>query len=534
MSSPALLERPPTDARRTRRIDTRLVERANARGARASAPALVDGARTISYATLAAQAQRFARLLTSAGVRPGDRVALYLDKTAEYVVALYGIWAAGAVAVPVHESLKSRQVEHIVRHSGSRVLVSETRRLWPLAAAATDGVRVIEVPKVDEPRAPRSHGDEPLTRSDDRSSDATDLRAGGEPAAILYTSGSTGAPKGILVSHENLCVGAEIVAEFLTLRDDDRILSVLPFSFDYGLNQLLSAIEVGATLVLHRSPLPADICRALVQHRITGLAGVPTLWIQLLQEHSPLQHTALPDLRYITNTGGVLPPAFVQRYRAAFPHVRIYLMYGLSEAFRSTVLPPEEVERRPDSIGKAIARTEILVLDESGQECPPDVPGELVHRGPTVALGYHGDPEATARVFRPDPSGAGRDDPAARVVYSGDLVRRDAEGFLYFVGRRDQQIKRLGHRISPDEIETLVQASGLVAEVVAVAVPDAVAGQAVQLHVVPRDTASFTEAALWSFCRGEMPSYMQPSAITVHTQLPRTTSGKLDRREVSQ
>lgn len=527
MSSPATLVCTPAGALNARRIESRLWDRAGDGSASAPAPAVIDGERTISYATLAAHAQRFGGVLARAGVRPGDRVALYLDKTVEYVTALYGIWSAGAVAVPVHESLKSRQVEYILRHSGSQVVVTEKRRLRSLDAAAVAGVRTIDVPRVD--------GQGALEAIYPWSHNAPMYLGGAEPAALLYTSGSTGAPKGILITHENLRVGAEIVAGFLGLNRDDRILSVLPFGFDYGLNQLLGAVEVGAALYLLRSPLPSDICRALVQHRITGLAGVPTLWIQLMQDHSPLPQTELPALRYITNTGGVFPPALVARYRAAFPQLSIYLMYGLSEAFRSTVLPPEEVARRPDSIGRAIAHTEILVLDESGEECAPGVSGELVHCGPTVALGYYNDAEATARVFRKDPRGErlGVANDATRVVYSGDMVRRDAEGFLYFVGRRDQQIKRLGHRISPDEIEALVQASGLVAEVVAAAVPDPVAGQAVILHVVPLAGTPFSLDGLWVYCRNEMPSYMQPGAIKVHGAMPRTTTGKLDRQQVT-
>ncbi len=524
MNSPGTLQRSFETIRSGRRIEERLWERAND-GLRAVAPALVDGNRVVSYAVLAARAQHFGVRLTDAGVRPGNRVALYLDKTVEYVCALYGIWSVGAIAVPVHESLKSRQVEHILRHSGSRLLVSEAKRLRLLDAHVLAGTPSIDAREFNAPDAANS------LSAQDRSF----LLGGTEPAAILYTSGSTGLPKGILISHENLQAGATIVAGFLDLRSDDRILSVLPFSFDYGLNQLLGAVEVGATLVLHRSPLPADICRALALHRITGLAGVPTLWIQLMQEHSPLTRTALPALRYITNTGGVFPPALVTRYREAFPQLRIFLMYGLSEAFRSTVLLPEELAGRPNSIGKAIAHTEILVLDASGAECAPGEIGELVHRGPTVALGYYNDSEATARVFRPDPRAHASDngDKAQRLVFSGDMVRRDEEGFLYFVGRRDQQIKRLGHRISPDEIEALVQASGQVAEVVAAAVPDAVAGQAVVLHVVPRPGAPFSIDVLWAYCRSEMPSYMQPSAIEVHDEMPRTTSGKLDRQRVS-
>lgn len=494
--------------------------------------AVVDGARTFSYATLAECARRCRDELRARGVGRGDRVAIFLDKTIESVMALYGTWLAGAVAVPVGESLRARQLEHIVRHSGARLLVSDQRKLGRLDPAPTIDVPVLfagfaegEGAEADDAVRVTEWVDTILAVGERRA-----LPGGDEPAAILYTSGSTGRPKGIVISHANLRAGAEIVSGYLGIRDDDRILSVLTFSFDYGLNQLLTSVERGATLVLHRSHLPADICRALETHRITGLAGVPPLWIQLMQGRSPLPTMALPHLRYITNTGGTFPAELVRRYRTAFPHVRVFLMYGLSEAFRSTFLPPEEVDRRPESIGKAIPRCDVLVLDEEGLECPPGVPGELVHRGPTVALRYHDDPEETARRFRPDPTAP---DAAHRVVYSGDLVRRDAEGFLYFLGRRDQLIKSLGHRMSPDEVEEATFASGLVAEVVAKGVPDPVAGQVVELHVVPRDPATFTRAALVAFCRREMPGYMLPRAIHVHAAFPRTASGKIDRTQVS-
>ncbi len=516
MSAPAAVDQnPETSVAYDERIEARLLRRATSDAGRV---AIVDGARSFTYATLADEARRCARALRDAGVGRGDRVAIYLDKTAESVIALYGAWIAGAVAVPVGESLRARQLEHIVRHSGARVLVSDPRKLARLDPGPVLDVAVLTWQASGESRDTALAGDD-LSRP-----------GGDEPAAILYTSGSTGLPKGIVISHANLRAGAEIVSGYLELRAEDRILSVLTFSFDYGLNQLLTAVEVGATLVLLRSHLPADICRALETHAITGLAGVPPLWIQLMQGRSPLPSLALPHLRYITNTGGVFPSDLVARYRAAFPHVRVFLMYGLSEAFRSTYLPPEEVDRRPTSMGRAIPRTDILVLDDDGRECAPGAVGELVHRGPTVALGYHDDPEATARAFRPDPFAP---DASHRVVYSGDLVRRDEEGFLYFVGRRDQLIKSLGHRLSPDEVEQAVLASGLVAEVVAKGVADEVAGQVIALHVVPRDAQAFTTAALAAWCRREMPGYMLPRAIHVHDGFPRTASGKVDRTQVA-
>jgi acyl-CoA synthetase (AMP-forming)/AMP-acid ligase II len=353
--------------------------------------------------------------------------------------------------------------------------------------------------------------------------------AGGrEPAAILYTSGSTGLPKGIVLSHANLLAGTRIVANYLELTGRDRILSLLPFSFDYGLNQLLTAVDRGATLVLQRSHYPADICRSLASHGITGLGAVPPVWVQLMASTSPLPKMRLPELRYITNSGGTFPVELLRRYRAHLPHVRIYPMYGLTEAFRSTYLPPEFVDRLPDSIGKPIPESEILVVDQDGRRCGVGEVGELVHSGPTVALGYWRDPEATAARFRHHPFAAASSE---RVVYSGDLVRTDAQGFLYFVGRRDQLLKCFGQRVSPEEVEGIILASGLVDEAAVRGEPDAVAGTRVVAHVVPRRDA-YTRPALLTWCRREMPAHMVPARIVEHDALPRTSTLKLDRQQV--
>jgi acyl-CoA ligase (AMP-forming) (exosortase A-associated) len=500
-----------SSSRSKRRIEDSLLHRAENVAEKA---AIVDGDRPCSYAQLAARARRLAGQLRERGLEPGHRVAIYLDKSEEAVVALYGAWMAGGVAVPVNEGLLSRQVEHIVQHSGSRLLVSHPRRLARLDGAATAGAEIVQV----------DDGEAAMWKPEQ-------LPGGREPAAILYTSGSTGRPKGILISHDNLLAGARIVSSYLAIQPDERIISILPFSFDYGLNQLLTAVDCGATLFLQRSHFPADICRTLERHAITAMGAVPPLWIQLMQDHSPLRQMTLPHLRYITNTGGVFPVELVARYRQHLPRTRIYLMYGLSEAFRSTYLPPDQVDRRPGSMGRAIPETEIHVLDRDGRECEPGQAGELVHRGPTVALGYWRDPAATAAVFRPSPlSGS---DAGERVVHSGDMVRRDEEGFLYFAGRRDQLIKCQGFRVSPDEVEEILYESGLVAEAAVCGVPDEALGQAIVAHVVPRDASAFTESALLTFCRREMPRYMIPRAVRTHATLPRTASGKIDRKRVA-
>jgi len=478
--------------------------------------ALVLGTERLTFGDLAQRVERVAQALTARGVTPGERVAIFLDKTVDAVAAFYAIWRAGAVAVPIHDALKSAQVKHILDDSGSVVVLSDDKMVSRLDPGTFGSATLFDLKTVWASPADAA---------------VPEVLAGGrEPAVILYTSGSTGRPKGILIAHDNLVAGARIVAKYLQITDADRILSVLPFSFDYGLNQLLTSVRQGATLVLQRSHHPADLCASLINERITGLAGVPPFWIQLMQRQSPFSTKAFPALRYITNSGGDFPSDLVDRYRAHLPHVQVILMYGLSEAFRSTYLTFAEIDRHRGSIGRAIPETEIFVVADDGQRCAPGEIGQLVHMGPTVALGYYNDEAKTAAVFRPHPF-----DPNStqRAVYSGDLVRSDDEGYLWFVGRRDVMIKSHGFRISPEEVEEQVHRSGLVAAVIAHGEPDPVAGQHVIVDVVPRYKDTFTTGALFAWSRREMPRYMMPHEILVHDELPRTLSGKFDRKRVS-
>jgi acyl-CoA ligase (AMP-forming) (exosortase A-associated) len=343
-------------------------------------------------------------------------------------------------------------------------------------------------------------------------------------AAILYTSGSTGRPKGVVLSHRNLVAGAASVASYLGNTPADRLLAVLPLSFDYGLSQLTTAFHSGASCVLMNYLAPRDILDAVQEHGITGLAAIPPLWMQLAQLHWPRDTT----LRYLTNSGGSMPRATVAALRGALPAARLYLMYGLTEAFRSTYLPPEEIERRPCSIGRAIPNAEILVLRPDGTRCAPDEPGELVHRGALVALGYWNDPARTAERFRPLPAACGLPLPEI-AVWSGDTVRMDADGYLYFIGRRDEMIKVSGYRISPAEVEEVLAAHPGVLEAVAFGVPHPLTGDAVAAAV--RVAGDGPDAAtLLAHCRRQLPSYMVPASIAAGCDpLPRNANGKFDR-----
>lgn len=475
--------------------------------------AIVDGERRITYASLVERSLSYAALLKQSGVGRGDRVCIFLRRSIEAVAALFGTWLAGGVAAVINETLRARQVQYMLEHSEAVCLITDSTLLRQASGLFTGSASVIDL---DQARVPAG-------------SFSPEQVLGSDLALVIYTSGSTGMPKGVMLSHDNLLSGARIVSDYLNLSGNDVILSVLPFSFDYGLNQLLTALAVGGTLVIQRSLFPPDICNTLQRERITGLAGVPMLWLQLTSRQSPFLKLTLPHLRYVTNTGGRLPEETVRLIRKTHPHVQVYLMYGLTEAFRSTYLPPDQVDRRPSSIGKAIPNVEVLVINGEGRPCQAGEVGELVHRGANVSMGYWRDPEATARVFRPHPFQNFRNGREELVVFSGDLVKMDEEGYLYYVGRRDQLIKSRGFRVSPEEIERYIASSKLVASAVAFAVSENGGESDIGVAVIPSEPSSFRQEALAEFCKKEMPEYMRPRAIWLVEEFPLTATGKADR-----
>ena len=471
-------------------------------------PAIVEGGREWSYDWLVGRAQAFAQTLDAAGVRPGDRVAILLPRGAESAAAFFGTLASGAVAVFVDDTLRERQVEHIANHSGAKVLLASEDLLARRSRSFDIAAELLELGSV-----PAQGSFAPYSRIEH------------DIAQIIYTSGSTGLPKGVTLSHGNLWAGAEAVVGYVGVRTEDRIASLLPFSFDYGLNQLLCCVATGATLVVERSPIPPRIVETVRREEVTILPGVPPLWLQLLTV-SGFTSSPLPALRKLTNTGGRMPVDAVRKLRRCQPHAELVLMYGLTEAFRSTYLDPGVVDRKPGSIGKAIPGAEILVLDEQLERCKPGETGQLVHRGPTVALGYWNDPEATSQVFRPHPLPPPGTPDTERVVFSGDLVYQDEEGDLFFVSRRDKLIKTLGYRVSPDEVADALYGSGQVLEALVTSEPDELRGARIVAHVVLAEGGRLDR--LKAFCARELPRYMQPSRIEVRSALKRTPSGKHD------
>jgi acyl-CoA ligase (AMP-forming) (exosortase A-associated) len=406
-------------------------------------PALTFKQQTLDYGALWTLVRGAAAGLVELGVAREQRVAVYLDKRIETVAAIFGASAAGAAFVPVNPLLRPAQVGHILRDCDVRVLVTSPERLAlmrdELASCPTvESVVLVGTRSEEGEPAQRYqvHGWERLCASEHTPSPRViDL----DIAAILYTSGSTGKPKGVVLSHRNLIAGAESVSTYLGNTADDVLLAALPLSFDAGFSQLTTGFAVGARVVVMNYLLPGDVPRLCARHGVTGLTCVPPLWIQIVEQKWP--EDARASLRYFANTGGRMPKSVLDRLREVFPSAKPFLMYGLTEAFRSTYLDPAEVDRRPGSIGKAIPGAEILVVRPDGSSCDAGEEGELVHRGPHVALGYWNDPVHTAERFRPVP---GRDQPwrtTELAVWSGDVVTADDEGFLYFVGRKDEMIK---------------------------------------------------------------------------------------------
>ena len=501
-----------------------------------NAPALRFKAERCSYGELAQKVMRVSESLQH--FDSGTRIAVLLPNCPESVVAAYASFASGNIFVPINPLLRPRQIQHILNDSGASVLVTARYLLDSFTSTRELPGEITTVVLIDDlnpgrnlPRGVKLHSWSYLLhgRRETRSA-ADETPKTPDPAVLLYTSGSTGLAKGILISHQNLIDGAEIVSGYLGNTRNDRILAALPVSFDYGFSQVTTSLLSGAELVLTNFSLPQQLVSEIVQNRVTGLAGVPTMWQQLIDCSWPAgcdEH-----LRYITNSGGRLSRDTLARLRSRFGKTRVFLMYGLTEAFRSSYLDPDLIDERPDSIGKALPGVQLHVVNERGELCAPGEPGELVHSGKLVTLGYWNNPAASANRFRPPPSSCRLDTAEPPSVWTGDIVTLDSDGFLYFSERADQLLKCSGYRVSPSEIEQAILESGLADEVVAVGLPDERRGHRVAIALVPSNPNEDNDFAIRHVCARELPPYMQPEEILVVEALPVTPNGKPDRQAI--
>ena len=500
-------------------------------------PALVFEGRTTTYAELASDTRRFAAALRAAGVRPLERIGIFLDKREETVIAIMGTAAAGAVFVPINPALRASQVAHVVDDCSIQILITSRNRIADCEADLSRSRSLGKIILVEEEKLPADWSAitfETFRRFlESGGPERLDVTRNGsdEMAGILYTSGSTGDPKGVVLSHRNFVARAKCVSDYLELTADDRILNLPHYSFGFGLDQLFNAFYVGACSVLHNYVTPQGLMRVILEEAITGIAGVPTSLMALAALDWPLE--VRETVRYIAAAGGRMPEITTRSLRCLAPEARIYLMYGQTETLRSTYLPPREVDRRPNSMGKAMSAARIYVVRADGTLCGPNEPGQLVQTGETVALGYWNDPDRTAQIFRPAPvTEPGQTEPAI-AVWSGDMVSRDEDGFLYYIGRQDDLIKTSGYRVSPTEIEDVLYASGLVESAAAIGVKHDELGQVIVAFVTTRGNAPLDREALLSNCRRALPNYMLPYQIVQCDALPLNANGKVDRKRLS-
>ena len=490
----------------------------------------------MTYEGLLEMQDRFACGLLESGAERGSRIGIFLNKTFETIAAAFGSAKAGCAFVPINPVLKPSQVEHILKDCNVRVLVTSPERFSTLSQVLKncfDLKMIVIVGDFNriypmEQRLKVISWDQFTSAPRNISPRLTEL----DMAAILYTSGSTGMPKGVVLSHKNLVVGAKSVAGYLENHSQDKILAVLPLSFDAGFSQLTTAFHVGAQAVLLDYLMPNEVTKIISKEKITGLTAVPPLWIQLAEQK--WDANVSEHLRYIANTGGKMPREVLARLRKQLPKTKPFLMYGLTEAFRSTYLPPEEVDRRPDSIGKAIPNAEVMVLRQDGSHCDVNEPGELVHRGPLVTMGYWNDAQKTAERFKLLPNQPDGVVFKEHAVFSGDTVKVDAEGYLYFIGRKDEMIKTSGYRVSPVEVEETIYAADLVCEVAAFGAEHPNLGQAIIVAIVPKAGESITKSEVLESCRKNLPTYMVPSHVEIFSHpLPRNPNGKIDRKSLA-
>lgn len=478
--------------------------------------ALVCQKQRLTYAQIDRRANALAHTLIERGVTRGDRVIVFGDNTVDTVVAFWAVLKANAVVSIVNPLTKADKLEYYLNDSRAAVLVTDEhlRTVWQEPSQRSRWLKATIVGPHD-PVLKAERDDPPPRRNID-----IDL------AAIIYTSGSTGDPKGVMLTHRNMLTAATSICTYLENVEDDVILGVLPLAFDYGLYQMIMAFRMGARLVLERSfTFPAQVLKVMVEEGVTGFPGVPTIFA-VLAELRNLKDYDFSRIRYVTNTAAALPVKHITMLRELFPQARIYSMYGLTECKRCTYLPPEDIDRKPTSVGIAIPNTELWLVDEQGNRLGPNQVGQLVIRGATVMRGYWEKPEATAEKLKPGPL------PGEYVLYTGDYCRLDEEGYLYFVGRMDDIIKSRGEKVAPKEVEQALYNIRGVRDAAVIGVPDEILGQAVKAFVVLENGVTLTEKDIQRECQARLENFMVPKYVEIVPDLPKTATGKIKKTDL--
>jgi amino acid adenylation domain-containing protein len=488
------------------------------------APALIAGGSRLTYRELHDDATALARWLRAAGVERGERVLVLSPNTIASAVAFWAVQACGAVVVMTHPGTPAERITWLLDDCGAVALIAGAAQAAAVAAAGPDSLRTVVV---TDPVHERPGGLIEATTFDEALAAGrgghTELPApaGEDLAALIYTSGSSGEPKAVMVTHRNMEAAAGAIGTYLGLRADDVVLCLLPLSFDYGLYQLILSARAGARVVLERSfELPGRILSTIARERVTVLPGVPTMFA-MLAKLGPLTRWDRSSVRTITSTGSALGAEQIAWLQDAFPRAQVFSMYGLTECKRCTYLPPDDLQRKPGSVGVAIPGTEIWLVDAEDRVLGPGGTGELVVRGPTVMAGYWRRPHETARRLRPGP------EPGEVVLYTGDLCRMDEDGYLYFVSRMDDVIKSRGEKVAPAEVEAVLRALPDVLEAAVVGVPDDVLGTAIKAFVVLDPDTSMDPPALRAACREGLEPFKVPQTIELVDVLPRTVNGKI-------
>jgi amino acid adenylation domain-containing protein len=495
--------------------------------------ALVCGEERLTYGQVNAKANRLARHLIASGLRRKDRVAIFLDTSLEAVISVFGALKAGGIFLMLSPTMKAKKLSYILKDSGARCMVTHSAKAQIAIEALADAPELEHVvwagSNPGRPGNPKmqyvtwEEAINPEAGLQDLDTPCIDV----DLATIIYTSGSTGEPKGVMSAHCNVVAAARSITQYLGNTENDIVMNALPLSFDYGLYQVLMAFLYGGTVVLEKSFLfPVKVLEIVVAERVTGFPMVPTMVALLLQMEN-LSKFDFSSLRYITNTAAALPAACIRKLQSLFPHVTIFSMYGLTECKRVSYLPPDQLDKRPDSVGIPIPNEEVFVVDKNGKEVPDGVVGELVIRGSNVMQGYWNSPAETSKRFKPGSY------PGERLLYSGDYFKRDLDGYLYFVARKDDMIKTKGERVSPKEIENvLCELEGIV-EAAVIGVPDPILGQAIKAFIVIDPKVEITEKKVMSYCSKNLEPFMMPKSIEIKDAFPRTTTGKIDKKLLS-